>query len=99
MSKRENGVGEAGGARRARLAERDRLVASRFWYWSEVKRVRYDDVLRILGEREFFLDERTVQRALLRAADVVSGLEREAGALRRLKREHPCWNWGVSSDK
>ena len=81
-------------SRRRRLEDRDLMLASRFWYWSEVKRVRYDDVLQILGDREFYLDEQSVSRILHRSCDYVSGLSHRDGSLRRLKKAYPWWNWG-----
>ena len=81
--------------RRVRLARRDRALASRFWYWSEVRRRRHDDVLGVLGDCEFFLDVQTVSRILVRESGYISELSRSEGAsaLRRLKRAYPQWSW------
>lgn len=39
---------------------RNKKICQRFYYWSEVKRRRIDDVMRILSEEEFFLSETTI---------------------------------------
>lgn len=44
----------------ARLEKRNKKICQRFHYWSEVRRRRIDDVLRILSEEEFFLSQSTI---------------------------------------
>ncbi|MCI7614778.1 MAG: hypothetical protein MSS61_05435 [Bacteroidales bacterium] len=39
------------------LSLRDRKLYERYYYWTEVRRLRFDDALRILSEREFFISE------------------------------------------
>jgi Lhr-like helicase len=39
---------------------RNRKLVERYFYWTEVKRRRFDDVLRILSEEEFFLSEKRI---------------------------------------
>lgn len=46
--------------RRKLIEQRNRKICERFHYWSEVKRRRTDDVMRILSEEEFFLSETTI---------------------------------------
>ena len=36
---------------------RDEALCRRYYYWTEVQRLRFDDALRVLSEREFFLSE------------------------------------------
>ena len=36
---------------------RDEALCRRYYYWTEVQRLRFDDALRILSEREFFISE------------------------------------------
>ena len=39
--------------RRSRLvARRNRSLIARFYYWTEIKRLRFDDVLEVLQEKE-----------------------------------------------
>ena len=37
-----------------RLAKRNRTIAARYYYWTEIKRRRFDDVMKILSDYEFF---------------------------------------------
>lgn len=48
-----------------RLIERrnDKLV-ERFYYWTEVQRLRFDDAIRQLSENEFFLSENMIVNIL-----------------------------------
>ena len=56
------------------INERDRKLFERFYYWSEVKRLRFDDTIRKLSTEEFFLAEaptlRIVRRMLMEGATV-----------------------------
>ena len=36
---------------------RDQKIFDRYIYWTEVRRVRFDDAIKILSEQEFFLTE------------------------------------------
>lgn len=36
---------------------RDAALCRRYHYWTEKQRLRFDDALRILSEREFFISE------------------------------------------
>lgn len=36
---------------------RDAALCRRYYYWTEVQRLRFDDALRILSEQEFFISE------------------------------------------
>lgn len=48
------------------IDERDKKLFERFYYWSEVQRLRFDDVIRKLSEEEFFLCEATTLRIIKR---------------------------------
>lgn len=37
------------------IQKRDLKLLQRYYYWTEVKRLRFDDALRILSEEEFFI--------------------------------------------
>lgn len=44
-----------GKGRNKNLVElRDQALLRRYYYWTEIKRLRFDDVYQILSEREFF---------------------------------------------
>ncbi len=48
------------------LELRDRKMAERWHYWTEVKRRRFDDVIKILSEEEFFVGEQTIVQVIKR---------------------------------
>ena len=54
------------GRNKERINERDRKLFERFYYWSEVKRLRFDDTIRKLSTEEFFLAEATTLRIVRR---------------------------------
>lgn len=51
--------------RSARLVtKRDELLMIRYFYYTEVKRLRFDDVLKVISEEEFFIETQTVLNRL-----------------------------------
>jgi Lhr-like helicase len=42
------------------ISMRDEAICRRYYYWTEVKRLRFDDTLKILSEQEFFLSEERI---------------------------------------
>lgn len=48
------------------IDERDKKLFERFYYWSEVQRLRFDDVIHKLSTEEFFLCEATTLRIIKR---------------------------------
>ena len=55
------------------IRKRDEALCRRYYYWTERQRLRFDDALRILSEREFFLSEERIMAIIRRKA-------REAGS-------------------
>lgn len=45
------------GRNRCLIEARNRKIAQRYYYWTEVKRLRFDDAVKELSENEFFLSE------------------------------------------
>lgn len=53
------------GGRDKRLIEtRNRRIAERYYYWTELQRLRFDDAIRQLSENEFFLSEARIMAIL-----------------------------------
>ena len=52
------------GRSRELLKERDQKIFERYYYWTEEKRRRFDDVLNILSTEEFFLSEARILKIL-----------------------------------
>ena len=85
------------GARSERLFKRNRVLVARYFYWTDIRRRRYDDVIRILEEDEFFVEYQTISR-ILNAYDAyynyLKGTLPPKFAIKSLKKEYPSWNWG-----
>lgn len=75
------------------LGARNRLLIARYYYWTEVRRRRFDDVMRILSKDEFFVGERTISNTLLDLSDYLNDLYRVKKDIRDFKKEYPSWNW------
>ena len=79
------------------INERDRRLFERFYYWSEVKRLRFDDTIRKLSTEEFFQAEpttlRIVRRMLMDGATVDGKAvekSRRQGFRSSTARREPC---------
>ena len=79
--------------RRERLALRNRALVARKYYWEEIMRRRTDDVTVILAENEFFVDERTIQNALMEYADFYTELCRKHVTAKQLQRMFPSFRF------
>ena len=45
---------------------RDEALHRRYYYWTEVQRLRFDDALKLLSEREFFISEERIMGIIRR---------------------------------
>lgn len=79
--------------RKERLMLRNRALVARKYYWEEIMRRRPDDVTVILAEYEFFVDERTIQNALMENADFYTDLCRRKVTARQLQKMFPTWKF------
>ena len=71
-------------------------MTARYYYWTEIKRIRFDDVLKILADREFFIEERTVSNVLVGTQEQFSRLVKEEADSRRLRGLYPAGT-GIST--
>ena len=58
------------------IEARDRRMFERYYYWTEVRRLRFDDTIRKLSEEEFFVSESRVLaivRQMIRQGATVEG--------------------------
>lgn len=85
-------LGAVATTREERLTTRDQLVAVRFYYYTEKKRLRMDDTMRILCEKEFFICDRTVT-AILTKDELVSTLKQNPAKYKQFCRAHQGFNW------
>lgn len=47
---------------------RDAALCRRYYYWTEKQRLRFDDALKILSEREFFISEERIMSIIRKMA-------------------------------
>jgi hypothetical protein len=58
------------------IEARDRRMFERYYYWTEVRRMRFDDTIKKLSEEEFFVSESRVMqvvRQMIRDGATVDG--------------------------
>jgi len=67
------------------INRRDELLMVRYFYHTEVKRLRFDDVLKVLSEEEFFIEIQTILNRLICLADKMKGGFMNKPTLARLK--------------
>lgn len=48
------------GRNRRLIERRNRKIVQRYYYWTEIKRLRFDDAVKKLSEEEFFLSENVI---------------------------------------
>lgn len=79
--------------RRDRLEKRNRALIARYYYWTELKRRRFDDVLKILADNEFFIEERTVSTIVVEQDEFYNDLLHSKASSRKLKTMFPGFDW------
>lgn len=72
---------------------RNRVLTARYYYWTELQRRRFDDVLRILADREFFVEERTITNALLAQDEFLRELCAAKTTRKQLRKMFPGFDW------
>ena len=48
------------------IRKHDEQLCRRYYYWTEKERIRFDDALRILSEKEFFISEERIMAIIRR---------------------------------
>lgn len=54
---------------------RDETLIRRYYYWTEVQRRRFDDVLTILSTKEFFISEARIMAIIRKNCDRLADIE------------------------
>ena len=54
------------GRNKSLVAARDQRMFERYYYWTEIPRLRFDDAIRKLSEEEFFVSESRVMQVIRR---------------------------------
>ena len=65
------------------IAKRNRKICARYYYWTEMQRLRSDDAIRQLSEEEFFLSEATILNILKRGQRIGAAEIKKLSALKR----------------
>lgn len=48
------------------IKRRDEALCRRYYYWTEVQRLRFDDALKVLSKEEFFISEERIMAIIRR---------------------------------
>ena len=68
-----------GKGRNKNLVElRDQALLRRYYYWTEIKRLRFDDVYQILSEREFFISIDRIRDIICANIDKLEGMNKSS---------------------
>ena len=82
--------------REKRLHKRNEVVVARFFYWSDIKRRRFDDAINKLENEEFFIEYQTISKILSvydRYYTSLKVMPRGDIVIKYLKDTYPSWNW------
>ena len=94
MESREDVVCKSG--RVSRMEARNDVLVARYFYWTEIRRRRFDDVISILENNEFFVEYQTIAKTVA-AYDAYyvffKGMLPGGAAKKYLRKHYPSWNW------
>ncbi len=62
------------GRNKSLIQKRDDALCRRWYYWTERQRLRYDDALKQLSEREFFISEERIMSIIRTKAKEVDAI-------------------------
>ena len=48
------------------IKRRDEALCRRYYYWTEIQRLRFDDALKVLSNEEFFISEERIMAIIRR---------------------------------
>lgn len=68
------------------LAKRNEMLLRRWYYWTEIQRIRFDDALKILSEQEFFLSQERIMVLLRENCDKLKDIKVKPAPKVRRKR-------------
>lgn len=80
-------------SRQDRFDKRNRVLVARDYYWTELKRMRFDDTLNILSNNEFFVEPRTITNALVDYDVFYNKLLKDKATSKYLKKLFPGFDW------
>ena len=78
--------------RQERINRRNKALVARWYYWTELVRLRADDALNKLSE-EFYIEEQTITRALLDNDGYLRELIANQTTRKQLRKTYNYFNW------
>lgn len=57
------------------ISLRDEKLIRRYYYWTEIRRRRFDDALAILSQEEFFISEARIMAIIRKNCDKLTDIE------------------------
>lgn len=57
------------------IKKRDEALLRRYYYWTEVQRLRFDDALKVLSEQEFFISQYRIMTIIRENCDKISDIK------------------------
>ncbi len=66
------------------IKKRNENILRRYFYWTEVERLRFDDALRILSEEEFFISQGLIMKIIRANCEQIKSFA-EAKPARRVR--------------
>lgn len=57
------------------IEKRNEDLLKRYHYWTEVKRLRFDDTLKVLSEQEFYISEPRIMAIIRENIDKLEGIK------------------------
>lgn len=57
------------------ISLRDEALLRRWYYWTEIQRLRFDDALKVLSLQEFFISEERIMAIIRKNCNKLSDIE------------------------
>lgn len=95
---RNRRTGKGRGRNPSLIKDRDITLIVRYFYWSEIKRKRFDDVLEALG-REFFLAEQTILNVLQANNELVNEVFRQRPTIEEVTRHSKSYVVDITAEE
>jgi len=83
---------QRGGTKAISINQRNELLIARYYYMSELKRLRFDDVTNRLSAT-FFISDFYIMRLLGSLSDQFDQIKAEHPSREILKAKWPEWDW------
>lgn len=71
------------------IAMRNEELLRRYYYWTEIKRLRFDDTFHQLSTREFFISEERIRTIVNQNYEFLQELDREYRSGKNMEEKPP----------